>query len=278
MSSPDWLHVTEGTAPLIVTMPHAGTVIPPELEERLASPWLARKDADWWIDRLYDFVGELGATVVRTGLSRTAIDVNRDPSGLSLYPGQATTELCPTTTFDGEPLYRPGQAPAEAEIGERRALWFDPYHQAVADQVRRLVAVHGAVVLYDAHAIRSRIPRLFEGLLPQFNIGTNRGSTCAPALMDAVARACNATGLSMVVDGRFKGGWTVRHYGHPEAGVHAVQMELACRGYMDDPDDPPSPSSWPAPYEEARTAPMRAALRSVLVACLQFATTLPRTL
>jgi N-formylglutamate deformylase len=110
-SAPSWLSVFRGEAPLVVSLPHTGTEIPPAFEAGLASDWLARKDADWWIDRLYDFAGDLGATVIRTAISRTVIDVNRDPSGASLYPGQATTELCPTTTFDGEPLYRPGEEP-----------------------------------------------------------------------------------------------------------------------------------------------------------------------
>src|SRR5215467_5738280 len=121
-----WLALRQGSAPLLLCMPHTGTMIPPEIESRLVSPWLGRKDTDWWIDRLYEFAPRLGASVVRTGLSRTVVDPNRDPSGLSLYPGQATTELCPTTTFDGEPLYRPGFEPRASEIALRRSTFFDP--------------------------------------------------------------------------------------------------------------------------------------------------------
>ncbi|MCW5759569.1 MAG: N-formylglutamate deformylase [Phenylobacterium sp.] len=267
----DWLEVRRGEAPLIVSFPHTGIEIPPELEPRLVSPWLARKDADWWIDRLYDFAADLGATTVRTRMSRTVIDVNRDPSGASLYPGQATTELCPTTTFDGEPLYRPGGEPDRAEIEARRATWFDPYHDALSAEVERSRALHGKVVLYEAHSIRSVIPRLFEGDLPNFNIGDNSGASCDPALTAAVAATCGATAFSHVVDGRFKGGWTTRRYGQPELGVHAIQMELACRGYMDDPPGALTPENWPAPFSETRAAPMRAALVNVLEACLAFA-------
>ncbi|EJL30328.1 N-formylglutamate amidohydrolase [Caulobacter sp. AP07] len=268
--SGDWLTVTRGDAPLVVSIPHAGTLIPAELEPRLVSPWLARKDADWWMERLYDFAGELGATVVRTGVSRTVIDVNRDPSGASLYPGQATTGLCPTDTFDGEPLYLAGQEPNEAEIATRRARFFDPYHGALRDELDRLRGLHGKVVLYDAHSIRSRAPRLFDGELPQFNVGTNSGGSCAPALTAAVEAACDATGLPRVTNGRFKGGWITRHYGQPEHGVHAVQMELACRGYI---DEPPALTleTWPTPYHPPRAAPLRAALTDVLKACLAFA-------
>lgn len=271
----DWLEVRRGEAPLVVSFPHTGTELPAELTGKLVSPWLATKDADWWIDRLYAFAVDLGATTVRTRLSRTAIDVNRDPSGASLYPGQATTELCPTTTFDGEPLYREGQAPGEGEVARRRDLWFTPYHQAIEAELARLKARHGKVVLYDAHAIRSRIPRLFEGELPNFNIGTNDGASCAPALTQAVAEACAGAPFSHVVDGRFKGGWTTRRYGQPAVGVHAIQMELACRGYMDEPAAAPREGAWPSAFESARAEQIQARLRRVLEACLAFATAQP---
>jgi len=267
----DWLQVTPGDAPLIISLPHTGTDIPADIEPRLVSPWLARKDADWWVDRLYAFAENLGATLVRTAISRTVIDVNRDPSGASLYPGQATTELCPTTTFDGEPLYRDGQAPDEAEIAHRRETYFEPYHAALRAEIDRLRAIHPRVVLYEAHSIRSRVPRLFDGELPQFNLGTNSGQSCDPGLTTAVEAACDASGLTRVTNGRFKGGWTTRHYGQPATGVHALQMELACRGYMDDPAEPPTPDTWPTPFHADRAAPLRAVLEDVLSACLTFA-------
>ncbi|HXL98354.1 MAG TPA: N-formylglutamate deformylase [Rhizomicrobium sp.] len=266
---PDWLTVMRGDAPLIVSMPHTGTQMPPEIEASLVSPWLGRKDADWHVEKLYDFAAVLGATTIRTAISRTAIDVNRDPSGQSLYPGQATTELCPTTSFDGEPLYK-ADAPNADEIVARRARFFDPYHAAIAAEIARLCGLHGKVVLFDAHSIRSRIPRLFDGELPNFNIGTNNGATCDARLSGAVADACAASDLSHVVNGRFKGGWTTRHYGKPGDGIHAIQLELACRGYMDEPEEP-SPQNWPTPYDEKRAAKMRDVLQRVLAACIAFA-------
>jgi N-formylglutamate deformylase len=208
---------------------------------------------------------------VRTAISRTVIDVNRDPSGASLYPGQATTGLCPTESFDGEALYCEGEEPDAAEIAARRAAFFDPYHAALAAEVTRLRRNYPRVVLYEAHSIRSRIPRLFDGDLPNFNLGTNSGASCDPALTTAVEAACEANAFSHVVNGRFKGGWTTRHYGRPENGVHAIQMELACRGYMDDPAEPPTPQTWPAAFSDDRAAPMRAALTNILKACLAFA-------
>jgi N-formylglutamate deformylase len=268
--STDWLTVVEGDAPLIVAFPHTGTDLPADVGARMVSPWLARKDADWWVDRLYDFVGEMGVTTVRTAISRSVIDVNRDPSGASLYPGMATTGLCPTETFDGEPLYHPGEEPDQAEIDRRRATWFDPYHAALTAQIERLRA-NGPVVLYDAHSIRSVVPRLFDGELPQFNIGDNGGVTCAPELSQAVEAACAVTGWTHVLNGRFKGGWTTRHYGRPAEGIHAIQMELADRGYMLDPDGEVSEANWPSPYEPARAETMQGHLRAILTACADFA-------
>lgn len=263
----DWLDIQRGKAPLLVAFPHTGTDIPPELEQAFVSPWLARKDADWWIDKHYAFAQEMGATTVRTRLSRSVIDCNRDPSGASLYPGQTTTGLCPTESFDGEPLYA-GAGPEQAEIKRRREAYFQPYHDALSDEVTRLRRLHPHVVLYDAHAIRGHIPRLFEGELPQFNIGTNLGTTCAPTLAAAVTQACADSGLTHVLDGRFRGGWTTRHYGEPAKGVHAIQMELAMRGYMDEPASP-SPANWPSPLHH--NSAILPTLQRVIAACLSFA-------
>nr|WP_157028247.1 N-formylglutamate deformylase [Sphingomonas horti] len=269
--------IRRGDAPLIVSIPHAGTDMPADVETALVSPWIGRQDADWHVDRLYDFARELGATIVATSISRTVVDVNRDPSGASLYPGQATTELCPTTTFDGEPLWR--EAPVEVEIARRVDAYFRPYHAALDSEIARLRALHPAIVLYEAHSIRSVVPRLFDGELPQFNIGTNSGKSCAPELAEAVRSACSGEGRSVarpspehgvVIDGRFKGGWTTRHYGRPEDGVHAIQMELAMRGYLDEPTAF-TPETWPVRYDDARAAPMRDTLAQVLRACIAFA-------
>lgn len=254
----DWLSVHRGAGPLIVSIPHSGADIPAEFMGDFRSPALARNDADWFVDRLYDFARALGATIVHSAVSRSVIDLNRDPSGASLYPGQATTGLCPETTFDGEPLYRPGRAP---DVAARRAGWFDPYHAALAAEIARLRASHPAIILYDAHSIRSHVPRLFDGELPQFNIGTNSGQSCAPALAASVRNACTD---SVVVDGRFKGGWITRHYGAPQQGVHAIQMELAIRGYADE-------SPWPPRWSAERAAPLQARLHAILSTCIDFA-------
>jgi N-formylglutamate deformylase len=264
---PDWLVVRRGEAPLLVSIPHAGIDLG-EFEGQFVDPWLARKDADWRLDELYDFVEALGATLVRTTLSRSIIDVNRDPSGASLYPGQATTGLCPTTTFDGEPLYRPGQAPDETGIADRLRLAFAPYHEALRAEIVRLRTDFPRVALFDAHSIRSRIPRLFDGELPVFNLGTNSGLSCSAALREAVGAALTASGSSSVVDGRFKGGWITRSYGKPGDGVEAIQLELACRAYLAEPDRPSS-ENWPPPVDAGRAKRTRATLRWVLEILLE---------
>ena len=266
----DWLDIHRGEGPVIIAMPHTGSEIPAELAGAFVSPWLARKDADWWIEHLYDFAAGLGATVVRTDISRTVIDVNRDPSGASLYPGQATTGLCPTTTFDGEPLYRAGEEPSAAEIEARRLAYFEPYDRALHDEVVRLRKTHRAVALYDCHSIRSVIPRLFAGELPVFNLGTNSGASADPSLVGAVRDILAASGQSHVVDGRFKGGWITRSFGQPARGVHALQMELACRAYMREPDAP-APANWPTPYDPAYAARTRETLTQILQAALAWA-------
>jgi N-formylglutamate deformylase len=273
----DWLSVHHGDAPLIVSFPHSGTEIPDKIEEHLVSPWLARKDTDFWIDVLYDFAHELGATTIRTALSRTVIDVNRDPSGASMYPGQATTGLCPLDTFDGEPLYKSGSEAGPAEFLRRRTEYFDPYHSALRAELERKCTQFGCVVLYDAHSIRSRVPRLFDGELPQFNIGTNNGMTCAPDLTASIEKICAATRFTHITNGRFRGGWITRHYGNPASGVHAVQMELAMRGYLHEPEEPLNKNNWPAPLDDAHASHLRIALRDILDACVHFAKTRSRS-
>jgi N-formylglutamate deformylase len=269
--SSDWLTIERGRAPLILSIPHAGMELPESYQPGLRSLWLARKDADWWLPQLYVFAEDLGATILRTHISRTIIDVNRDPSGASLYPGQATTGLCPLTTFDGELLYLDGMAPGEAEIAARRDAYFEPYHQAVSAEIKRLRQVHKTVILYDCHSIRSEISRLFSGLLPNFNIGTNDGKACAPELTQKIADICGAANnTTYVVNGRFKGGWITRHHGNPADGVHAVQMELACRGYMVEPAMP-NEQNWPSQYDENEAAPMRAVLKDILQTAIKFA-------
>jgi len=256
------VRVEEHGSPLILSLPHAGTELPDGVRRRMTEIGRTLPDTDWHIDRLYAFAENLPATTVQAVFSRYVIDVNRDPSGASLYPGQATTGLCPTTTFAGEPLYLEGEAPDEHEIEERRTTCFDAYHRALAEQVARVKAEHGYALLYDCHSIRSVVPRLFEGELPVLNLGTNDGRSCAPALRDRLQGVMAESGLGHVTDGRFKGGWITRHHGRPHEHVHAVQMELAQRAYMH--EDPPFA------YDHDKAQALQPVLLQLLEAMLAF--------
>jgi formiminoglutamase len=258
-----WLHIERRDTPLILAFPHGGTEIPDDLLPAFRSRWWATRDADWHIRALYD--GLADATIISTDISRSVIDCNRDPSGASLYPGQATTGLCPVETFDGDPLYRDGETP---NVVARRA-WFDPYHAAIEAETTRLRARHDRVVLYDCHSIRSRVPRLFDGELPELNVGTDNGATCGSGLSDAVMAACDGRGH--VLNGRFRGGWTTRHYGRPEQGVHAIQMEIAMRAYLREPAGDLDEANWPPVYDADFAAPLRADLTRILAAAMAFA-------
>lgn len=260
--------VVDGASPLVLSMPHVGTMIPADISVALNDIGRAVPDTDWWIDRLYDFAAEHRPSIVAARLSRYVADVNRDPSGASLYPGQNTTGLCPTTNFDGLPIYCEDAVPAEAEVARRKRLYFMPYHDALARQVARARAMHGYCVLYDCHSIRSVVPHLFEGTLPALNIGTDDGRSCAPEIEAAAAQVAAASGYDHIVNGRFKGGWITRHYGRPDTGVHAIQMEIAQSAYMV--EAPP----WT--YDAAKAAHLRASLRATLDAILLTAAHLAR--
>lgn len=228
------VYVHCGDSPVILTMPHTGTYVPDVVSTGLNANGKKLTDTDWHVDKLYK--GLLPrATIIRANFHRYVIDANRDPSGKSLYPGQNTTDLCPITDFDNVSIYKKNREPSRQQIERRRHVFHAPYHQAIEKEITRLKQLHNNVVLYDCHSIRSHVPFLFEDILPDFNIGTYGGKSCAPELEKITADICNkAQGFTSVVNGRFKGGWTTRHYGKPHENIHAVQMELSQSLYMDE--------------------------------------------
>lgn len=224
------VEVIRGGSPIVLGLPHTGTYVPPEIYGQLNAQGQGLDDTDWHIHRLYEGLLD-GATSVRATFHRYVIDANRDPSGVSLYPGQNTTGLVPLTDFDGNDIW--SKAPGDAETEERRIAFHAPYHDALQKELDRVRALHGFAILYDCHSIRSNIPFLFDGVLPDFNIGTNMGTTCHPHVEEALVNICNAAkGYTSVLNGRFKGGWATRHYGRPREGLHAIQMEITQSAYL----------------------------------------------
>jgi N-formylglutamate amidohydrolase len=253
-----------GNSAVLLSVPHAGTVLPEALAARLTSAAAVLPDTDWHVDRLYDCAGELGIGLLRATHSRYVIYLNRDPDNRPLYPGQQTGDLCPVLTFEGEPIYRPEAPFSEAEVAARLATYWRPYHEKLAAELTALKARHGFALLIDAHSIRSQVPRLFKGRLPDFNFGTVRATSAANALAVMLFQPLEAAaGLTAVRDGRFIGGYIARHYGKPAAGIHAVQLEIAQIAYMEEKP--------PFRYRPDRAAKVKPVLRQMLEAAAAWA-------
>jgi len=251
-------HLQQGSAPLLVSMPHIGTEIPSDLHANFVPRALQVEDTDWHLARLYDFLGELGASVLTPRLSRYVIDLNRPPNDAPMYPGASNTELCPTRFFTGDALYQDGMAPDPEERLRRRRLYWQPYHDALAGELTRLQQRHGYALLWDAHSIRSQIPWLFEGRLPDLSIGTADGASASGAVAEAVVQACAAQSrCSHVLNGRFKGGYITRHYGQPQHHIHAVQLEMCQSLYMQE--------TTPFAYDEARARQIQPLLKKMVL-------------
>jgi len=262
------VEITRGESPIILAFPHTGTYVPDEILAQLNPRGRGLDDTDWHIHRLYDGLLD-GVNTVRATFHRYVVDANRDPSGVSLYPGQNTTGLVPLTDFDGNNIWE--TPPTQAETIARRDAFHTPYHAALAAELERVRDIHGIAILYDCHSIRSVIPFLFAGTLPDFNIGTNEGTTCAPRIESAVQAICEqADGYTAITNGRFKGGWTTRRYGRPAEGVHAIQMELAQSTYL-------STQTPPWEYDTASADRLRAHLKTILTDLAKLAITLKGT-
>ncbi|EEA00937.1 N-formylglutamate amidohydrolase [Burkholderia sp. H160] len=262
----DLYTLQSGDAPLLISIPHLGSRIPAELQPLYTDQALTVADTDWHLDRLYDFAAELGATVLGAKLSRYVIDLNRPPNDESLYPGQTTTGLCPAETFRGEPVYRAGCEPDSQEKARRLTDYWQPYHDRLRVELARLRERHAHVVLWEAHSIASVLPRLFDGKLPDLNLGTQDGRTAAAALQAAAVAAAAASPFTWVANGRFKGGYITRHFGSPENGVHAIQLEMCQSIYMSE--------SAPFAYDEARAARVQPVLRAMIEGVLRASATL----
>lgn len=226
--------LTRGDAPLIISIPHLGSVIPEAMRGLYTDVALTVADTDWHLDRLYECVSDLGATVLSAKISRYVIDLNRPSNDESLYPGQTTTGLCPTETFRGDAVYKDACLPDADEKQRRVATYWQPYHDALRNEITRLRALHPHVLLWEAHSIASVLPRLFEGKLPDLNVGTQDGRTAGPSLLEAVSSAARQSDFTSIANGRFKGGFITRHFGAPSEGIHTIQLEMCQSTYMNE--------------------------------------------
>lgn len=262
--SAELFHLQRGETPLLLNFPHVGTEIPPEIAARMTTTALAVPDTDWHVHKLYDFASTLGVGTLIATHSRYVIDLNRDPNGTPLYPGRENSELVPLTGFDWQPIYRPGEAPDHSEVAERRERFWLPYHAVLADELDRLHRRFGFAVLWDAHSIASHLPRLFEGHLPDLNLGSAKATSAAPRLSQKVFDALRAAPeFSSVLDARFVGGYITRQYGRPQDNFHALQLEITWPTYMVE--------TPPYSYEPGRAAPLKKVLQSAISCVLAWA-------
>lgn len=252
-----------GHAPLLLSMPHVGTQLPLEMQSRMSKVALGVPDTDWHLPILYEFARAMGASILQAKMSRYVVDLNRPPDDANLYPGQDTTGLCPVDTFAREPLYLPGQVPTKVEVESRKVRYWQPYHDQLSQTLETLRLQHGAVVLWDAHSIGSVVPRFFEGRLPDLNLGTASGSSCALAMAEQLKDIASQSAFSTVLNGRFKGGYITRHYGNPGQGVHAIQLEMAQCTYMNE--------AAPYAYRADLAKQVQPVLKALLQTCLDFA-------
>ena len=256
----DTFTLHRGSTPLFLSLPHDGTAVPSDIEARLAPSARRVPDTDWHVSRLYAFARELGASMIVPAYSRYVIDLNRPRDNASLYPGQNTTGLCPVVQFSGEPVYQAGEEPTQDEIAERIETYWRPYHEALADEIARIRAEYGRVVLWEGHSIRSVVPFLFDGRLPDINLGTSGGTSCSPELQHRLTSVLESqSDYSFIVNGRFKGGYITRHYGRPAERVQAVQLELAQLNYMDEDS---------FVYADDRASNLQRVIRALLEVCL----------
>jgi N-formylglutamate deformylase len=258
-AAPPLFHLTRGEAPILVSFPHSGIYIPPDLAGRMTPSALGLPDTDWHVPRLYEFLDKMRASRIEATHSRYVVDLNRPPDDAALYPGQKKTGLVPYDTFAGEPLYLAGQEPKSDEIPPRRSYW-QPYHDAIAAELARLTAIHGSAILWDAHSIASEVPSLFEGRLPDFNLGTFDGKSCDTDIATQAFAVAKHLPFTTVLNGRFKGGYITRHYGAPKKGIQAIQLEMAQIIYMDE--------TPPYTYRPDRAAKASAAIKSLIKGAL----------
>ncbi len=258
--SPELFEQHHGSLPILISFPHSGTYLPDVIRARLTPPALELPDTDWFVPELYaSCLARFDVSSITATHSRYVVDLNRPADGGALYPGRIESAVCPTETFAGEPIYGAGQGLAASETAERLQHYWHPYHAALGALRDEILAQHGHCLIWDAHSIRSQAPRLFDGELPELNLGTWDGRSAGNALVERVHGLLTAQRrFSQVLNGRFKGGYITRHYGAPTRGVHAMQLEIAQRAYMAEASAPQ--------FDRQRAAALGALLEQIFAA------------
>ncbi len=223
--------------PLLLSIPHCGTMIPQDLRDQYKPDFIHKPDdTDWFVDQLYDFAPSLGITTISAVYSRWVIDLNRDPENKPLYSdGRIITSLCPSTNFLGEALYldeRPSVH--EAETQRRLQLYYWPYHEKLDALLDDLKSEFGKVLLWECHSIRQRVPTISSEKLPDLILGDVDGESASPAIIETAYNCLKESSYSLSHNFPFKGGYITRKYGLPLKNQQAIQLEMTKINYMDD--------------------------------------------
>ena len=223
--------------PILLSIPHCGTDFPIEVRRQFDADLIgAPDDTDWFVDHLYDFAAAMGITTIYATNSRWVIDLNRDPANKPLYTdGRIITALCPTTNFEGQPIYVDRRAEVDpGEVSRRWELYYKPYHEQIGKKLFELKNKFGKVLLWECHSIRQFVPKVFPEKFPDLILGTNDEQSADQGMIKAVLTELNNSKFSVNHNFPFKGGYITRHFGRPSEGQHAMQLEMSKVNYMDD--------------------------------------------
>lgn len=230
--------------PLVVSVPHAGTLVPEEDRETVgADERTILRDADLFVDRLWHRAPELGAALLVATHSRYVLDLNRSPDDVD-------QDVCPEFEVPSRPnpralIWRVSTEGKEVltrplsrlELKSRIERVHRPYHDKLASLLEERRRLFGYAILVDGHSMPS-VGRVGHAdhderradIVP----GDVRGRSCSPALMTTVSEHFRAAGFEVRPNDPYMGGYITRHHGRPSRGVHAIQIEVNRDLYMNE--------------------------------------------
>ena len=245
-----------GETPLLVSMPHSGLALTPQVQSGLTEKALTLPDTDWHVPEVYSFLGELGVGRISANYSRYVIDLNRPLDDAPLYASK-TTGLFPSILFDESPVFKPACLPNKRHHQFCKENIWQPYHGKITEELECLKAKFGYAILFDAHSIAPETPMLFEGRLADFNFGNNNGEASSQKWLQAASGVVPDGTYSRVSNGRFKGGYITRSFGNPKKNIHAIQLELSQACYLKN-------QSHPYSIDSNKLANLQAVLKQVI--------------